>query len=111
MTRFGGDFDGDGRAELVFWNQRAKKLFVADIPLDLKNTELWSYQEIFSWNSSEFEGLAQADINGDGRIDIVGGGRWFEHTGGASYMPHIIDDSQRFARAAVGQLKTGGDRK
>ena len=27
-----GDFDGDGKPELVFWNQKARKLFVADIP-------------------------------------------------------------------------------
>ncbi|NIW87653.1 MAG: VCBS repeat-containing protein, partial [Thermoplasmata archaeon] len=52
--------------------------------------------------------LAQADIDGDGKVDIVGGGRWFEHTGGTSYTPHVIDGSPAFARAAAGQLKAGG---
>jgi hypothetical protein len=104
-----GDFDGDGQAELVFWNQHAQKLLIADIPPDPKNTQPWSYTEIYSWNAgSEHEGLAQADINGDGKVDIVGGGRWFEHIGGTSYTPHVIDDSQTFGRAAAGQLKAGG---
>jgi hypothetical protein len=104
-----GDFDGDGQDELVFWNQGAKKLFIADIPTDPKNTQPWSYTEIYSWSAgSEHEGLAQADINGDGKMDIVGGGRWFEHNGGTSYTAHIVDGSQTFTRAAAGQLKTGG---
>lgn len=104
-----GDFDGDGQAEFVFWNQGAKTLFLADIPADPKNAQPWAYAPIYSWNSGqEHEGLAKADIDGDGQIDIVGGGRWFTHNGGTQYTPHIIDDDQRFTRVAVGQLKSGG---
>lgn len=104
-----GDFDGDGQAELVFWNQGASKLLLADIPVDPKRAEPWPSFDVYSWSDgSEHEGLAKADINGDGKIDIVGGGRWFEHDGGSSFTPHIIDDSQTFSRAAAGQLKAGG---
>jgi len=103
-----GDFDDDGQVELVFWNQYAKKLFIADIPADPKNTQPWSYQEIFSWSSGALEGLDQVDVDGDGKVDIVGGGRWFEHNGGTSYTPHIIDSGQAFAQVAAGQLKAGG---
>jgi hypothetical protein len=104
-----GDFDGDGQAELVFWNQNAQKLFLADIPANPKTTQPWPYTQIYSWSSgSEHEGLARADINGDGKVDIVGGGRWFEHNGGTSYTAHVIDSSQASARAAAGQLKAGG---
>lgn len=102
-----GDFDGDGEAELVFWNQGALKLFMAEIPSHPKATEPWHFTEIFS-SESESEGLAAADIDGDGKTDIVGGGRWFKHEGGTQYTPHIIDDSQRFTRAAAGQLIAGG---
>jgi hypothetical protein len=102
-----GDFDGDGGSELVFWNQKANKLFIADIPLDSKKTQPWNYTAIFS-AASESEGLAKADLDGDGKVDLVGGGRWFKHKSGTNYIPHIIDDSQRFTRAAVGQLKKGG---
>jgi mRNA-degrading endonuclease HigB of HigAB toxin-antitoxin module len=102
-----GDFDQDGMAELVFWNQKANKLFIADIPSDPKNTQPWPYSAIFS-SSSQSEGLAKIDMDGDGKIDIVGGGRWFKHDGAMSYIPNIIDDEQRFSRVAVGQLKEGG---
>jgi PKD repeat protein len=104
-----GDFDGDGRAELVFWNQRARKLYLAEIPANPRTTSPWPMTVIYSWSDGDnHEGLAQADIDGDGKMDIVGGGRWFKHTGGTQYTAHVIDDKQRFTRAAVGQLKTGG---
>jgi len=103
-----GDFDGDGKPELVFWNQGARKLFVAHIPEDPKNGQSWPYNEIFAWTSGEYEGLAAFDVDGDGRLDIVGGGRWFKHTGGNNYVANVIDGSQSFSRGAVGQLKGGG---
>jgi FG-GAP-like repeat len=103
-----GDFDGDGKPELVFWNQGAKKLFFATVPKDPKNARDWLYQEIFSWESGEFEGLAKFDIDSDGKLDIVGGGRWFKHKAGANYTVDVIDDSQKFSRVAAGQLKNGG---
>ena len=100
-----GDFDGDNQTELVFWNQGAATLFLAEIPADPKTTQPWTYTPIFSWSGSpELEGFSQADMNGDNKIDIVGGGRWFEHTNGTNYTVHIIDDTQRFTRAAAGQL-------
>jgi VCBS repeat protein len=102
-----GDFDGDGDRELVFWNQGADKLFIADVPPEPKNTEPWPYTEIFS-SKSESEGLAAGDIDLDGKPDIVGGGRWFKHIRENIYKSEIIDDGQKFSRAKVGQLKEGG---
>ena len=103
-----GDFDGDGQVELVFWNQGAQTLFIADIPSDPKSTQPWPYTAIYSWSGDEHEGLAQADIDGDGLVDIIGGGRWFKHTGGTNYTANVIDDSQRSSRAAAGQIIPGG---
>jgi FG-GAP-like repeat len=102
-----GDFDGDGKPELVSWNQGANALFWAPIPADPKNTQPWPMREIYA-NPSKSEGLDAADINGDGKLDIVGGGRWFEYEGQGRFIPHVIDDDMKNTRAAAGQLKKGG---
>lgn len=104
-----GDFDGDGKIELVFWNQAAKVLYRAEIPDEPREAEKWTANPIYSWDEGqEHEGLAKADIDGDGVLDIIGGGRWFKHEGKGKFKPHVIDDSMRFTRAAAGQLVQGG---
>ena len=119
-----GDFDGDGQSELVFWNQGGCKLYLAEIPENPRTAESWQCTVIYSWSDdsemeqrgtypdfraiNEHEGLAKADIDGDGKLDIVGGGRWFKHNGGTSYTPNIIDASYAFSRSGAGQLIEGG---
>ncbi len=120
-----GDFDGDGQAELVFWNQGGQKLYLAEIPENPRETQPWDCHVIYSYSSdsemqqrqtrpypgfksiNEHEGLAKADIDGDGRIDIVGGGRWFKHIEGTTFIPNIIDAGYAFSRSAAAQLIKG----
>lgn len=103
-----GDFTGDGKVELVFWNQRAARLLLAEIPADPRTAQPWPWVEIYAYTGDEMEGLAQADVDGDGLADIIGGGRWFKYTGGTTFVEQVIDDAQRFTRAAAGQLAPGG---
>ena len=105
-----GDFDGDGKAELAFWNQNSRSLMLAEIPADPRATQPWTFTPIFTHPSDPVthEGLASGDIDNDGKIDIVGAGRWLKHTGGTNFTVEIIDNTQKFSRAAVGQLKRGG---
>lgn len=105
-----GDFDGDGAAELVFWNQRARNLCMAEIPDDPVEAEIWEYDIIYSWPEGEqqHEGLAKADIDRDGIEDIVGGGGWFKMMGKNNFILIDIDTAKRFSRAAAAQLIEGG---
>ena len=105
-----GDFDGDGKTELVFWNQRGRSLCIAEIPEDPKIDSPWQYIKIFTWNEDqgEHEGLAKADIDGDGIIDIVGGGSWFKYQSPGKFKIISIDKNQHFTRSESGQLKKGG---
>ncbi len=121
-----GDFNGDDRQELVFWNQGSRKLYLAEIPANPRQAEAWKCTEIYGYSNdsemwqrqtrpypsfkgvNEHEGLAKADIDGDGKLDITGGGRWFKHTGGMTFIPQIIDAGYQFSRVAAGQIIEGG---
>ena len=118
-----GDFDGDGKDELVFWNQNDRILYFAEIPAD-KNRQPWDYIAIYNYSDesepeqrgiypgwkgvNEHEGLATIDIDLDGKLDIVGAGRWFKHIEGSTFEANIIDDSYAFSRAAAGDFIKGG---
>ena len=121
-----GDFDGDGKQELVFWNQGGAKLILAEIPADPKLADEWSLKTIYqysmdsemepavglygypNWSSvNEHEGLTKIDMDGDGIDDIVGGGRWFKYENG-EFTENIIDASYTFSRSAVGDFIEGG---
>ena len=106
-----GDFDDDGKPELLSWNQKAKHLLLFEIPADPRSSGPWSPKVIHSWSSGrELEGFPSlpVDIDLDGKIDIVGGGRWFKHKGGHKFDAQVIDEQMRFTQCAAGQLVKGG---
>ncbi len=89
------DFKGTGKPQLVFWNQAAKTLFIADIPADPRNTEPWKYEVLYSGqagqavqNAAQYaEGADAFDVDGDGRPDLLAGNSWFKYRGGNRFDP------------------------
>jgi FG-GAP-like repeat len=97
----------EGCPQLVFWNQGARALFLARIPEQPRDRSTpWDLHIIYQADAP-MEGMAMADIDGDGVVEVVGGGRWFKHEGSLKFTAHIIDDQQKFSRAAAGKLIKG----
>lgn len=69
------DLDGDGRPEVYFWNQLGDSLFCAPVPDD-PTISPWPEVQVVAGSARE-EGLAAADLNGDGRPELIAGQSWY----------------------------------
>jgi len=104
-----GDFLQNGKAQMAFWNQQVKTLFLATIPNDLASTP-WAYKGIFNGNAGESsswyaEGTATGDVDGDGYIDLLAGNYWLKYKGNGEFTSVRFADSG--GRLAVGKFKPG----
>ena len=108
-----GDLKGTGKAQLAYWNQQAKTLFLADIPKDPRSTEPWPARAVFSGQAGEgvadaaryAEGAAAADIDGDGKVDLMAGNHWFKHIDGTEFK--AVKVGAIGGRIAAGKFKPG----
>ena len=115
------DLKGTGKPQLVYWNQRAKTLFIADIPADPKAVEEWPAKVIYSGRAGEqvggaaeyAEGLDAVDVDGDGRLDLLAGNSWFQYRGRDKFEPVRIGTTGgriragRFLKGKTAQVVIG----
>jgi hypothetical protein len=84
------DIKHTGKPQLVFWNQQAKTLFLAEVPPDPRNAGAWALETIFSGQAGEggkaaaayAEGADAIDVDGDGQVDLLAGNHWFKYQDG-----------------------------
>ncbi len=108
-----GDFLGNGKPQLAFWNQGAKRIFLAEIPPNPRQAQSWPLTEIFSGEAGDGEntpfrypeGMAAYDVDGDGKVDLLAGNLWFKHRGGKKFDP--IQIGAIGGRIAAGRIKPG----
>jgi hypothetical protein len=101
-----GDFEGNGGNQLAFWVQKDEVLRLVKIPRDPKDGRPWGSVPIAKIGPAE--GLTKADVDGDGKVDLIGGGYWFKHQDSSGFQPMLIDKDATLARSAAGQLVEGG---
>jgi len=69
------DLDGDGQEELYFWNQGSGAIFGAALPGD-PTVSPWPTVRPIAQGVRE-EGLAVADVDDDGRVELIAGLSWY----------------------------------
>ncbi|MGH7959727.1 MAG: hypothetical protein ACREH8_22315 [Opitutaceae bacterium] len=103
------EFKGTSRLQLAFWNQQVKKLFLADIPTNPRESGPWPHVEILDAakraTANKPEGMDVCDIDGDGRPDLLAGMHWVKHVRGNEFKS--VQASDRPGRIAGGKFKPG----
>lgn len=87
------DVDGDGRLELYFWNQGSRTLFCVPVPDDPRVSP-WPGLHSVAGGLKE-EGLCVADVDGDGKLELIAGLSWYRPLGNGLWERH------EFARGYV----------
>jgi len=101
-----GDFDGDGALELATWVNGAPELRVYEVPVDVRErTAPWP--DYVSIPMPAGEGMHAADVDGDGRTDILAGGHWIPFTEDG-YTLRPIDAEYTNSRIVAADLLPGG---
>ncbi len=105
-----GDFLQTNQLQLAFWNQGDNSIYLASIPKDPRTSTQWEMKVIFrgeagNKNSWYPEGMAAADVDGDGHVDLLAGNMWFKYKGNGVFKP--IRVAEIGGRIAAGKFKAG----
>ncbi|HEY66596.1 MAG TPA: VCBS repeat-containing protein [Caldilineae bacterium] len=100
------DIDGDGRPELYFWNQGAATLFWVPVPED-PYVSPWPGIRPVATNVNE-EGLAVADVDGDGRLELIAGQSWYRLRSNGEWERHVFAEGYVSPRVVAADFDGDG---
>ncbi|MHB0876978.1 MAG: FG-GAP repeat domain-containing protein [Anaerolineae bacterium] len=99
------DLDGDGNDELYFWNQGAETLFAVPVPADPRVSP-WPGVQAVAVGVRE-EGLAAADVDGDGKLELIAGQSWYRRSNG-TWERHEFTQGYQSPRIVVADFDGDG---
>lgn len=99
------DIDGDGRSELYFWNEFSKNIFWAPIPDD-PTVSPWPNVRPLATDVAD-QGLAVADLDGDGRLELLAGLWWYRLSSNGKWEGHVF--TTEFAAPRLATADFDGD--
>ena len=103
------DVDGDGQPEVYFWNQRSRTLFVVTVPDDPRVSP-WPDVRVVATTETMEEGLMVADVDGDGRDELLAGQSWYKYLkkNGGMYERHMFCNGWVSTRLATADFDGDG---
>jgi len=100
------DIDGDGRLEVYFWNQRSDMLFYVPVPDDPRVSP-WPGVRPVATGVRE-EGLAIADVDGDGHLELIAGQSWYRLLPNGRWERHIFAEGYVSPRVVAADFDGDG---
>ena len=100
------DIDGDGRQELYVWNQAAQTVFWVPLPNDPTVSPWPEFRPVAT--GVDEQAFAAADVDGDGRPELVAGCSWYRLQGDGSWESHRFSDAFGAVRLGAGDFDGDG---
>ena len=100
------DIDGDGRQELYVWNQDAETLFSVPLPDDPYATPWPEVRPVVT--GVDEQALAAADVDGDGRLELIAGCSWYRLLPDGTWERHVYTHDYGGVRVVAADLDGDG---